>query len=78
MFDIGHFRHLEIAKHVPGFAIDYQVDPMRQAIADTWPRAVDTAAAREDWDFAPTFDLAAMTSEMLTRLRARIDAQKAG
>jgi nucleoside-diphosphate-sugar epimerase len=68
----------EIAKHVPGFAIDYQVDPMRQAIADTWPRAVDTAAAREDWDFAPKFDLAAMTTEMLARLRAKIDAQKAG
>jgi nucleoside-diphosphate-sugar epimerase len=68
----------EIGKHVAGFAIDYQVDPVRQAIADTWPRAVDTSAAREDWGFAPQFDLAAMTKEMLVRLRAKIEAQRTG
>jgi len=68
----------EIGKHVAGFAIDYQVDPVRQAIADTWPRAVDASAAREDWGFAPQFDLTATTTEMLTRLRARIEAQRAG
>jgi nucleoside-diphosphate-sugar epimerase len=68
----------EIARHVPGFAIDYQVDPLRQAIADTWPRAVDAGAAREDWGFAPKFDLAAMTHDMLAQLRARIAAQKSG
>ena len=68
----------EIGKHVAGFAIDYQVDLVRQAIADTWPRAVDASAAREDWGFAPQFDLTATTTEMLTRLRARIEAQRAG
>ena len=68
----------EIGKHVAGFAIDYQVDPVRQGIADTWPRSVDTSAAREDWGFAPRFDLAAMTTEMLARLRAKIAAQRAG
>lgn len=68
----------EIAKHVTGFAIDYQVDPMRQAIADSWPRSVDASAAREDWGFAPQFDLAAMTTEMLARVGAKLEAQKAG
>ena len=68
----------EIAKHVAGFAIDYQVDPMRQAIADSWPRSVDASAAREDWGFAPQFDLAAMTTEMLARVAAKLEAQKAG
>ena len=68
----------EIAKHVTGFAIDYQVDPMRQAIADSWPRSVDASAAREDWGFAPQFDLAAMTTEMLARVAAKLEAQKAG
>jgi nucleoside-diphosphate-sugar epimerase len=68
----------EIGKHVTGFAIDYQVDPGRQAIADSWPRAVDARAAREDWGFAPKFDLAAMTQDMLAQLRARRDAPKPG
>jgi nucleoside-diphosphate-sugar epimerase len=68
----------EIARHVAGFAIDYQVDEGRQAIADSWPRAVDAAAARQDWGFAPRFDLAAMTQDMLAQLRARWDAPKPG
>lgn len=68
----------EIAKHVPGFTVDYEVDPVRQAIADSWPRAMDASAAREDWGFAPQFDLAAMTKEMLARLRAKFNAQRTG
>jgi nucleoside-diphosphate-sugar epimerase len=68
----------EIARHVPGFAINYDVEPVRQAIADTWPRSVDVTAARHDWGFAPRFDLTAMTAEMLARLRTRLAAQKPG
>ena len=51
---------------------------MRQAIADSWPRSMDSSAAREDWGFAPQFDLASMTKEMLARLRAKFDAQRTG
>ena len=58
----------EIRKHIPDFAIDYEVDPIRQSIANSWPRSLDDAAAREDWGFAPSFDLAAMTKDMLARL----------
>ena len=68
----------EIEKHVAGFAIDYQIDPGRQAIADSWPRAIDAQAARADWGFAPKFDLAGMTQDMLAQLRARRDAAKQG
>jgi nucleoside-diphosphate-sugar epimerase len=60
-----------IRKHVPGFAIDYQVDPVRQSIADSWPRSLDDSAARADWGWAPRFDLAAMTADMLARLREK-------
>lgn len=66
----------EIRKHIPGFAIDYHVDPVRQAIAESWPRSLDANAATEDWGFAPRFDLAAMTGDMLARLRAKMAAQK--
>ena len=62
----------EIRKHVPDFIIDYEVDPVRQAIADTWPRAVDDRAARAEWGWRPRYDLAAMTRDMLETLRARL------
>jgi nucleoside-diphosphate-sugar epimerase len=64
----------EIRKHVAGFAIDYDIDPVRQAIADSWPHSLDDSAAREDWGFAPRFDLAAMTTDMLARLREKVHA----
>jgi nucleoside-diphosphate-sugar epimerase len=68
----------EIRKHISEFAIDYQVDPVRQAIADTWPQSIDDSAARQDWGFAPRFDLAAMTADMLKRLRTKVRAPAGG
>jgi len=62
----------EIRRHIPQFAIDYQVDPVRQSIADSWPRSLDDSAAREDWGWAPRFDLAAMSADMLARLREKL------
>jgi nucleoside-diphosphate-sugar epimerase len=67
----------EIRAHVPGFALDFQVDPVRQSIAESWPHSLDVAAAREDWGFAPQFDLSAMTADMLARLAAKAAATKA-
>ena len=63
----------EIRKHIPGFAIDYEVDPVRQKIADSWPNYMDDSAAREDWGWKPDYDIAAMTEDMLSVLRKRID-----
>jgi nucleoside-diphosphate-sugar epimerase len=68
----------EIRKQIPDFAIEYQVDPVRQAIADSWPQSIDDVAARADWGFAPRHDLAAMTADMLTRLRTRVRAPAGG
>ncbi len=62
----------EIRKHIPDFAIDYEVDPVRQAIADSWPRSIDDSAARAEWDWSPDHDLATMTADMLSQLRARL------
>jgi nucleoside-diphosphate-sugar epimerase len=61
----------EITKYIPQFAIDYQVDPVRQAIAESWPRSLDDTAARADWDWLPRFDLAAMTTDMLAQVGSR-------
>jgi nucleoside-diphosphate-sugar epimerase len=61
-----------IRQHIPDFRIDYEVDPARQAIADSWPRSVDDSAARQEWGWAPRYDLAAMTKEMLATLSTRL------
>lgn len=61
--------------HIPEFAIDYEVDPVRQAIADSWPESIDDRAARREWGWKPECDLARMTREMLEELRARHPAE---
>ena len=62
----------EIRKHIPGFVIDYRIDPVRQAIADSWPDSLDDTAAREEWDWAPVYDLASMTRDMLLNLEKKL------
>lgn len=61
----------EIQKLVPGFAMDYQVDPVRQAIADSWPNHLDDSAAREEWGWRPDYDLSAMAKDMIEVLTRR-------
>ena len=60
----------EIQKHVPDFEIDYDVDPVRQAIADSWPDRIDDTAARSEWDWHPEFDVSRMTAHMFENLQA--------
>ena len=65
-----------IVRHVPGFVVDYEVDPVRQEIADSWPRSLDDSAAHDDWGWAPRFDLEAMTADMLARLQSKLAAAR--
>ncbi len=62
----------EIRKHIPAFEIRYEIDPVRQGIADSWPNSLDCSAARAEWGFRPQFTLSAMVDDMLTKLRPRI------
>lgn len=62
----------EIRKHVPDFEMDYDVDPLKQANADSWPNSLDDTCARQEWDWKPEFDLSTMTTEMLQRLKIRL------
>jgi nucleoside-diphosphate-sugar epimerase len=55
----------EIKKHVPGFTMDYKVDPVRQSIAESWPNKMDDTAARQEWGWNPKWDLAKMVVDML-------------
>lgn len=63
----------EIKKHIPGFEMSYNVDPIRQAIADSWPDSIDDSAAREEWGFNAEYDLASMTTDMLQKLKEKLN-----
>ncbi|MGZ4954901.1 MAG: NAD-dependent epimerase/dehydratase family protein [Methylobacter sp.] len=60
----------EIRKHIPEFTIDYNVDPLRQAIADSWPKHMNDSAAKVEWGWQAQFDLQAMVKDMLENLRS--------
>jgi nucleoside-diphosphate-sugar epimerase len=62
----------EIRKHIPGFVIDYKIDPVRQAIADSWPHSLDDSAARQEWGWDPQYDLAALVRDMLENLEKKL------
>lgn len=62
----------EIKKHIPGFEISYTVDPVRQAIADSWPNSIDASAAAEEWGFKAKYDLSSMTADMLEKLKTKL------
>jgi nucleoside-diphosphate-sugar epimerase len=67
-----------IRSHIPDFAIDYDVDPVRQAIADSWPRRIDDSAARAEWGWQPEYDVQAMTADMIEQLGRKLAGSGAG
>ncbi|MEK9197348.1 L-threonine 3-dehydrogenase [Ureibacillus sp. 179-F W5.1 NHS] len=64
----------EIKKHIPTFEMDYDVDPTRQAIADSWPNSIDSSAAVEEWGFKAQYNLEKMTIDMLEKLNRKLKA----
>jgi len=62
----------EIRKRVPGFTMDYEIDPLRQSIADSWPNSLDDSAAREEWGWQPEFGIEAMVDDMLYNLSRKL------
>jgi nucleoside-diphosphate-sugar epimerase len=65
-----------IRAHIPTFEISYKVDPIRQAIANSWPNRMEDYAARVEWGWAPEYDTERMTAEMLERIRERIHVKE--
>jgi nucleoside-diphosphate-sugar epimerase len=62
----------EISKHIPQFVMDYNVDPVRQGIAETWPNNMDDTCAREEWGWNPKYDLPTMTKDMIAVLTKKL------
>lgn len=62
----------EIKKNIPNFKLEYKVDPIKQAIANSWPNSMDHSAAQQEWGWKPEYDLKSMTVDMLKILSQRL------
>lgn len=66
----------EIKKHIPEFEIKYEVDSVKQKIAESWPNSLDDTAAREEWGWNPKYNLETMTVDMLEKLKEKLGYKK--
>ena len=62
----------EIKKYYPNFEMVYEIDPIRQAIADSWPNKMDDSCARNEWGWNPQYDLEKMTVDMIEHLKKKL------
>ena len=61
-----------IRKYKPDFEMVYDIDPLKQGIAESWPDIMDDTCARQEWDWKPIYDLDAMTKDMLEHLAVKL------
>lgn len=54
-----------IKKRIPDFTMDYKIDEVRLAIANSWPNSLDDTCAKQEWGWSPTWNLESMTDDML-------------
>lgn len=62
----------QISRHLPQFEMNYDIDPVRQQIAESWPQSIDDSRAREDWNWKAQYDLEQTVSGMLENLSAKL------
>ena len=65
-----------IKRYKPDFEMVYDVDPLKQGIAESWPDCMDDHCAREEWDWNPKYDLDSMTRDMLEKLSIKLGVNK--
>lgn len=61
----------EIQKHIPDAKFSYDVDPVKAAIADSWPDYMDDSCARSEWGWNPKWDLVKMVPDMIEKVSAK-------
>ncbi|MCE2456934.1 MAG: NAD-dependent epimerase/dehydratase family protein [Dehalococcoidia bacterium] len=64
-----------IRKRIPDFVIEYNIDPLRQGIADSWPDSLDDTAARDEWGWSPSYDLDTMVDDMIKNLSVKLGVE---
>jgi len=57
-----------IRQVLPDFTMTYDIDPLKQQIASSWPDHMDDSCARLEWGWLPYYDLDATTADMLKNL----------
>ncbi|MFA1821816.1 L-threonine 3-dehydrogenase [Virgibacillus oceani] len=62
---------IAIRKHIPDFKLTYDVNPVKQNIAESWPNSLDSSAATEEWGFKAGYDIDSMTKDMLEKLHGK-------
>ena len=62
----------KICEHIPDFRMRYEIRPVCQAIADSWPDRMDDSCARDEWDWKPEYDLESMTVDMIRELSRKL------
>ncbi|XP_042177284.1 L-threonine 3-dehydrogenase, mitochondrial-like isoform X2 [Oncorhynchus tshawytscha] len=55
----------EVQKQLPDLEVTYDIDQVRQAIADSWPMNFDDSNARNDWGWKHDYDLPELVQTML-------------
>ena len=61
-----------IKKRYPQFEMVYEPEPIKQAIADSWPDKMDDSCARAEWGWNPQYDLERMTDDMILNLKKKL------
>jgi nucleoside-diphosphate-sugar epimerase len=61
-----------IKKIYPQFKCTYKPDPVKQSIADSWPKTIDDSVAHRDWGWKPEYNLNKMTKEMIKQLKKKL------
>ena len=62
----------EIRKRMPNFEMSYDIDPVKEAIANSWPNQLDDSCAREEWGWKPQWDISSMTDDMLEKVALKL------
>lgn len=61
-----------IRKRIPGFEVEYEIDPMKDKISDSWPNSLDDSCARKEWGWNPKWNMDSMVDDMITVLSKKL------
>ena len=61
-----------ITKRLPNFKMEYAIDPMRQAIADSWPDELIDDVAKTEWGWNHKYGLDEIVDDMIEKLSIKL------
>lgn len=63
--------HKALLEYYPNFKLRFSIDPIRQRIAESWPKRIDDRWAREEWGWNPKYSFQEMVETMCIHLQAK-------